>query len=180
LLGKQFCFCNCHLLLACKTNASVSSGDGDDIQSLVDLPPGFGLPSPASAPTTAASVTASDLRTPSNVLSEASNDLEDELPRLGSVVLPDDRFLVRTVVLSNMTVIHSGIERFKHDMEHKLTRAYRNAYTRRRYRRSSREDGDDAAQEADLAAGPTVRIHNIKSGLPEPKIEMIYSVYRGI
>ena len=42
--------------------------------------------------------------------------------------LPKEEYLVRTVLLSNMTTIHNGIESFRQDMERKLTTAYRHAY----------------------------------------------------
>ena len=67
--------------------------------------------------------------------------------------LPDEQYLVRTVLESNMTVIHNGIESFKAEMENKLTDAYRHAYQVKRYRRNLDEtttttievnvDGDD-------------------------------------
>lgn len=44
------------------------------------------------------------------------------------VALPRDEFLVRTVLHSNMTIIHNRIEHFKDLMEEKLTRAYKKAY----------------------------------------------------
>ncbi len=54
--------------------------------------------------------------------------------------LPEDKYLIRTVVLSNMTVIHNGIEAFRQDMEDKLTRAYRHAYVVRRFKRQDLQD----------------------------------------
>ena len=42
--------------------------------------------------------------------------------------LPKDEFIVRTILHSNMTIIHNKVEDFKHAMEQKLTRAYRRAY----------------------------------------------------
>ena len=47
------------------------------------------------------------------------------------VVLPRDEFLVRTVLESNMTLLHNRIEDFKTAMEANLTSLYRNAYYRR-------------------------------------------------
>ncbi len=44
------------------------------------------------------------------------------------IPVPEEEFLIRTVLLSNMTVIHNGIEGFKQEMEEKLTKAYRHAY----------------------------------------------------
>lgn len=55
--------------------------------------------------------------------------------------LPSHQFLVRTVLLSNMTVIHNGIENFKEDMERKLTSAYRHAYVVNRYKREAEAEG---------------------------------------
>ena len=49
------------------------------------------------------------------------------------VVLPRDEFLVRTVLLSNMTLLHNRIEDFKTSMEANLTSLYRTAYEHRRY-----------------------------------------------
>ncbi len=217
-------------------------------------------------------------------------------PLIGSgkgVRVPDEKFLVRTVVLSNMTTLHNGIENFKVDMESKLSAAYQSAYGfQERYKRSAAEaeefleaangteigvdfdggdddsaknettaveanepgnandtiaedllqagnelhsdDAEDIATEdanlfeskeeeededyntdfdrkgnetnssadrqtrqlvepggrrpptppalsTDVESGPppVVRIHNIRSSLPEPEIEMIYTVYRG-
>ena len=48
---------------------------------------------------------------------------------------PEEEFLVRTVLQSNMTVIHNAIEGFKREMENKLTRAYRRAYVVNRFKR---------------------------------------------
>ena len=135
--------------------------------------------------------------------------------------LPDEEFLVRTVLLSTMTVIHNGIENFKDEMEQKLTKAYRHAYVVRRYRREAaapqevpgwrrvgrriraalEEEEEKAIAEEELMEGgkddaertrqeraddddddkewPTVKIHNIRSSLPEPEIEMIYTVSKG-
>jgi hypothetical protein len=39
--------------------------------------------------------------------------------------MPDEEFLVRTILHSNMTIIHNRVEDFKYQMEQKLTRAYR-------------------------------------------------------
>ena len=47
-------------------------------------------------------------------------------------VLPDDEFLVRTVLKSNMTLLHNRIEDFKNSMEANLTSLYRNAYSHTR------------------------------------------------
>ena len=152
--------------------------------------------------------------------------------------LPNEEFLVRTVLLSNMTVIHNEIESFKDEMERKLTKAYRHAYVvRMRHKRSvaappalardrtlkgvvrvgrvireavkeseeekdeeeseiagyNEDDGgndDDAAENERAREGrengdsgerewPRVKIHNIRSSLPEPEIEMIYTVSKG-
>ena len=49
------------------------------------------------------------------------------------VVLPRDEFLVRTVLQSNMTLLHNRIEDFKTAMEANLTSLYRNAYDHKRY-----------------------------------------------
>jgi len=97
--------------------------------------------------------------------------------------LPAEKFLVRTVVLSNMTVIHAGIEAFKADMENKLTRAYRRAYGRdedvaKRRKRDSSEEEEESTQ-TKTTSKPIVKIHNIRSSLPEPEIEMIYTVSDG-
>ena len=48
------------------------------------------------------------------------------------VILPRDEYLVRTVLASNMTLLHNRIEDFKTSMEHNLTSLYRNAYEHRR------------------------------------------------
>ena len=48
------------------------------------------------------------------------------------VILPRDEYLVRTVLASNMTLLHNRIEDFKTSMEHTLTSLYRNAYEHRR------------------------------------------------
>ena len=110
---------------------------------------------------------------------------------------------MRTVLSSNMTIIHNGIEGFKEQMENKLTKAYRNAYGKQRYKRDVIEeelaaipprlgrrirspDGQESDKEEQIqeqqeeANLPTVKIHNIRSSLPEPEIEMIYTVYKGI
>ena len=55
------------------------------------------------------------------------------LPAGKDSVLPRDEFLVRTVLLSNMTLLHNRIEDFKTSMEANLTNLYRNAYEHRRY-----------------------------------------------
>ena len=60
-------------------------------------------------------------------------------PFVPSGKLPQEQFLVRTVLQSNMTIIHKGIEAFKHEMEDKLTRAYRQAYVLQRYKRQVEE-----------------------------------------
>lgn len=109
---------------------------------------------------------------------------------LGSNALPEEKFLIRTVLRSNMTIIHKGIEGFKDDMESKLTRAYKRAYANQRVKRASRTKRDtvEAPVVSPVATGdgaprpavePTVKIHNIRSSLPEPEIEMIYTVYKG-
>ena len=120
---------------------------------------------------------------------------------LGSNALPAEKFLIRTVLRSNMTIIHKGIEGFKDDMETKLTRAYKHAYAENRVKRAARvkrdtEDqltggtadspvvapvaaGDGAPAQQRPAVEPTVKIHNIRSSLPQPEIEMIYTVYKG-
>ena len=54
------------------------------------------------------------------------------LPRPYEVVLPENEFLVRTVVKSNMTILHNRIEDFKRAMEANLTSLYRTAYGVRR------------------------------------------------
>eukprot|EP00094_Tigriopus_californicus_P009459 TCALIF_09122-PA protein Name:"Protein of unknown function" AED:0.06 eAED:0.04 QI:0/0.6/0.33/0.83/0.8/0.66/6/74/974 len=185
----------------------------------------------------------------------------------GSKDLPEEQYLIRTILQSNMTIIHKGIEHFRNDMEQKLTRAYRAAYEKKRFKREmstttlqpedetttlmeslfenqSPEDTtilpdvttpyqltttstqpettgisigtepesilpdtttdepetstaimNDADLELarnvgllkstfsstnddDSEALPTVRIHNIRSSLPRPEIEMIYTVNR--
>ena len=96
----------------------------------------------------------------------------------------------------------------KADMEDKLTRAYRHAYVVNRYKRSpqmvSNNGGDKRYKRSPQMLGnnkgekrykrspqmvnnndgdkeewPKVKIHNIRSSLPEPEIEMIYTVSRG-
>ena len=42
--------------------------------------------------------------------------------------LPQDKFIVRTILHSNMTILHNRVEDFKAQLEQKLTRAYRRAY----------------------------------------------------
>ena len=49
------------------------------------------------------------------------------------VALPRDEFLVRTVLKSNMTLLHNRIEDFKTAMEANLTSLYRTAYDHKRY-----------------------------------------------
>ena len=167
---------------------------------------------------------------------EASGLVGGVPPQTQQGELPEEQFLVRTVLLSNMTVIHNAIENFKDEMERKLTKAYRHAYVVRRYRREARprrrvgrviraaleeEQSEDEEEEDHLEGGgggeedgetaneraregreddgggggggggggeeegrgesqwPRVRIHNIRSSLPEPEIEMIYTVSRG-
>ncbi len=39
--------------------------------------------------------------------------------------MPADKFLVRTVLHSNITILHNKVEDFKQQLERKLTRAYR-------------------------------------------------------
>ena len=105
--------------------------------------------------------------------------------------LPNEEYLVRTVLMSNMTIITNGIENFKQEMENKLTEAYRHAYVVNRYRRDvsdfyrryARSAQADEDQPVDDVTGreklPMVKIHNIRSSLPEPEIEMIYTVSKG-
>ena len=136
--------------------------------------------------------------------------------------LPKDEFIVRTILHSNMTIIHNKVEDFKHAMEQKLTRAYRRAYEKNqlnsrwmRKRRSIPEENimfrhgrlkrsaienkpqkllkiDDDIEEEEPKSSlrgrslrdkrhrtpPKVMIHNIRSALPEPKIEVLYTVYQ--
>ena len=49
-------------------------------------------------------------------------------PDVSSGKLPKDKFIVRTILHSNMTIIHNKVEAFKSQLEDKLTRAYRRAY----------------------------------------------------
>eukprot|EP00095_Tigriopus_kingsejongensis_P009409 maker-scaffold143_size313727-snap-gene-1.22 protein:Tk09409 transcript:maker-scaffold143_size313727-snap-gene-1.22-mRNA-1 annotation:"PREDICTED: uncharacterized protein LOC100142575" len=77
---------------------------------------------------------------------------------LDSSDLPEEQFLIRTILQSNMTMIHKGIENFKRDMERKLTRAYRSAYEAKRFKREMsttlepREDSTDAADTTSLVS----------------------------
>ncbi|XP_040571416.1 uncharacterized protein [Lepeophtheirus salmonis] len=100
--------------------------------------------------------------------------------------LPNEKYLVRTVVLSNMTVIRRDIEKFKKDMEIKLERAFRKAYARKRKRMKRNEDFHLVRRVRQVSSDPDnessfqrtrIKIHNIRSSLPEPEIEMLYTVY---
>jgi len=59
--------------------------------------------------------------------------MEGEWPAGKDVALPRDEFLVRTVLKSNMTLLHNRIEDFKTAMEANLTSLYRTAYDHKRY-----------------------------------------------
>ena len=138
-------------------------------------------------------------------------------PEVSNSKLPKDEFIVRTILHSNMTIIHNKVEDFKHAMEQKLTRAYRRAYEKNklnsrwiakrsvpeeimfrygRLKRSAMENQeskkllkiDDNQSESEFQerslrdkrhrTPPKVTIHNIRSALPEPKIEVLYTVYQ--
>lgn len=198
-----------------------------------------------------------DLSGPSS--SSITGDPHDYHP-YGSKDLPEEQYLIRTILQSNMTIIHKGIEHFRNDMEQKLTRAYRAAYEKKRFKRemmtTTLEPEDEtttlmesyltdetpedttvlpdvttttfqlettspqtetttismvtepetdsilldtttiepetstidmvvakivdspSSTDDDSEALPTVRIHNIRSSLPRPEIEMIYTVNR--
>lgn len=49
--------------------------------------------------------------------------------------LPQEKFIVRTILHSNMTIIHNKVENFKAQLEEKLTRAYRRAYNEDKFPR---------------------------------------------
>ena len=143
--------------------------------------------------------------------------------------LPLEKFIVRTILHSNMTIIHNKVEDFKKQMEQKLTRAYRRAYDKdkfqSRWTRSADEESEfeenlvlmfphgrqirsavadktgkkeeNSGEESDVTAEefrspvhipprakrhrtpPRVEIHNIRSALPQPEIEVLYTVYQG-
>lgn len=133
--------------------------------------------------------------------------------------LPQEEYIIRTILHSNMTIIHNRVEDFKRQMEQKLTKAYRRAYDenklKSRWSRSTMEDEDatmffphgrhirspmkheKSEEEASIVqeeentilkeekrakrhrTPPRVMIHNIRSALPQPEIEVLYTVYQG-
>ena len=123
--------------------------------------------------------------------------------------LPLEKYIVRTILHSNMTIIHNRVEDFKRQMEQKLTRAYRRAYDKdklkSRWERSVPEEPEffphgrfirSAVEKKTLEetenkpqlqqprakrhrTPPRVMIHNIRSALPQPEIEVLYTVYQG-
>ena len=129
--------------------------------------------------------------------------------------LPNEDYIVRTILHSNMTIIHNRVEDFKRQMEVKLGRAYKKAYDKNKlHARWTRSAPAEEEQEMDMlfphgrqlrseknqerlfqqeehraAKGsrgkrhrtpPRVMIHNIRSALPEPEIEVLYTVYQGM
>ena len=121
--------------------------------------------------------------------------------------LPQEEFIVRTILLSNMTIIHNRVEDFKKQMEQKLTRAYRRAYDNDklkarwergasveeqkeevvffphgRHKRSASKDEHTPPlpppRPKRHRTPPRVMIHNIRSALPQPEIEVLYTVYQ--
>lgn len=132
--------------------------------------------------------------------------------------LPQEEYIIRTILHSNMTIIHNRVEDFKRQMEAKLTRAYRRAYDenklKSRWARSAADEEEETMffphgrhirspmkhskseeeasivqeEESDILTQekrakrhrtpPRVMIHNIRSALPQPEIEVLYTVYQ--
>ncbi|XP_023333902.1 uncharacterized protein LOC111705548 [Eurytemora carolleeae] len=101
--------------------------------------------------------------------------MQDGVTSTGYYDMPHPEFLIRTVIRNGSDLLKGGvdIQSFKEDMEERLTRTYRQAYSTLERRRRSihfREKRSDAEK-------VRVRIHNIRSALPEPEIEILYTVY---
>ena len=56
--------------------------------------------------------------------------------------LPLEKYIVRTILHSNMTILHNRVEDFKRAMEEKLTRAYRRAYDKNQLKSRSSRSAD--------------------------------------
>ena len=80
--------------------------------------------------------------------------------------LPLEKYIVRTILHSNMTILHNRVEDFKRAMEEKLTRAYRRAYDKNQLKsrstrsaaelksRSTRSAADEDEEEQDVLMFP--------------------------
>jgi len=95
----------------------------------------------------------------------------------GYYAMPRPEYLIRTVIKNGTDLLRRSVnlQAFKHDMEERLTRTYRAAYEAKAGSRVRRAVLHRVIREA---SDVKVRIHNIRSGRPEPEIEILYAVYQ--
>ena len=76
--------------------------------------------------------------------------------------LPLEKYIVRTILHSNMTILHNRVEDFKRAMEEKLTRAYRRAYDKNQLKsRSTRSAAELKSRSARSAADEDQEDQNV-------------------